>query len=118
MNHDVNAFLPLKPQVFEILLALADGELHGYRILKVLESRGTPMAASLLYRKLRRMMEQELVAESDARRGSGDDDARRRYYRLTPLGHGVVRAEAARIVGLARSRNIRKLADSAGASHG
>jgi DNA-binding PadR family transcriptional regulator len=104
------AFLPLKPDVFEILLALADGELHGYGILKVLESRDLRIAASLLYRKLRRLMEDGLVAES-VRPRPAEDDARRRYYRLTSLGLAVVRAEAARIVGLARNRHVRRLAD-------
>ena len=110
MTPDPTSFLPLKPIAFEILLALAEGELHGYAILKVLESHDVQLAASLLYRKLRRMMEDDLVEESDVRPGPDDDDARRRYYRLTPLGHAVVRAEAARIVELAGSRQIRRLA--------
>ena len=108
-------FLPLSPDVFETLVALADGELHGYGILKVLEARGVGIAASLLYRKLRRLMEDDLVVEATSRRRAGED-VRRRYYTLTPLGLAVVRAEAARIVELARSREIRRLA--AGASHG
>jgi DNA-binding PadR family transcriptional regulator len=110
--HDPEAFLPLKPQTLEILLALAREDLHGYAILKVLEERGVRLAASLLYRKLRRLMEDGLVAESSGRRAP-EDDARRRYYRLTPLGREVVAAEAARIVGLARSGPIRRLAREA-----
>ena len=94
---DPHRFLPLKPDVFEVLVALAEGELHGYGLLKVLEARDIRIAASLLYRKLRRLMEDELVVEVSSRRRAGDD-ARRRYYRLTPLGLAVVRAEAARIV--------------------
>lgn len=112
---DETRFLPLKPDVFEILVALSADELHGYGILKVLESREIRVAASLLYRKLRRLMEDGLVVEGSARRQAGDD-ARRRYYRLTPLGLAVVRAEAARIVELARSREVRRLAE--GATHG
>ena len=111
---DADRFLPLKPDVFEILVALAEGELHGYALLKVLESRGMQVAASLLYRKLRRLMEEDLVRESGRRQES--DDARRRYYRLTPLGLAVVQAEAARIVGRAASQQIRRLAE--GATHG
>lgn len=109
MSDTAHTFLPLKPDTFEILLALADGELHGYGILKVLESRAIGIAASLLYRKLRRLMEEGLVAESAARPSAGDD-ARRRYYRLTRLGLSVVRAEATRIVELARTQHVRKLA--------
>ena len=112
---DSSRFLPLSPDVFEILVALAAGELHGYGILKVLETRDVRIAASLLYRKLRRLMEDDLVVEAASRRRTGDD-LRRRYYRLTPLGLAVVRAEAARIVELAGSREIRRLA--AGATHG
>ena len=112
---DATRFLPLRPDVFEILVALAHGDLHGYGILKVLEARDTRIAASLLYRKLHRLMEDGLVTESAARRRVGDD-VRRRYYRLSPLGQAVVRAEAARIVDLARSREIRRLAE--GSTHG
>jgi DNA-binding PadR family transcriptional regulator len=110
MRPHPEAFLPLKPDVFEVLLTLADGELHGYGILKVLESRAITIAASLLYRKLRRLMEDGLVTESSVR-PSQAEDARRRYYRLTPLGLSVVRAEATRIVELARNRHVRKLAE-------
>ena len=113
MPRDLATFLPLKADTFEILLALDQGELHGYAILKVLETRGIEIAASLLYRKLKRLMEDGLVAETAAR--GADDDARRRYYRLTSLGRAVVRAEAARIVALARSHDVRRLA--AGDSH-
>ena len=110
MPHDIATFLPLKPDTFEILLALADGEAHGYALLKVLESHDIQIAASLLYRKLKRLIEEGLIVES-SRRPASDDDARRRYYRLTSLGQAVVRAEAARIVGLARNRDVRRLAE-------
>lgn len=103
-------FLPLKPDTFEILLALSDGDLHGYAILKVLESRDVRVAASLLYRKLRRLMEDDLVAAARVRPAQQAEDERRRYYRLTRLGRMVVQAEAARIVGLARSSQVRRLA--------
>lgn len=103
-----NSFLPLNPDTFEILLALSDGDLHGYAMLKLLEERGIRVAASLLYRKIKRLMEDDLVAEVRTR--SAQDDPRRRYYRLTPLGRAVVQAEAARIVELARNRDVRRLA--------
>jgi DNA-binding PadR family transcriptional regulator len=112
---DPSRLLPLKPDTFEMLLALADGELHGYAILKQLEARDIRIAASLLYRKLRRLMEDGLVEESSAIARGNDEDARRRYYRLTRFGRAVVSAEAARIVGLARSTSVRRLA--AGDSH-
>jgi DNA-binding PadR family transcriptional regulator len=103
--------LPLKPDVFEVLLALESGDLHGYAILKAIEARGISMAASLMYRKLRRLMEAGLVAETAARPAATEDDARRRYYRLTKSGRAVVVAEARRILELSRSRRIRRLAE-------
>ena len=113
MTHDPTRFLPLKPDVFETLLALSTGELHGYGILKVLESREVKVAASLLYRKLKRLMEEGLVVEAKDRTAGEMEDERRRYYRLTPLGRAVVQAEAVRIVDLAESREVRRLTDEA-----
>jgi DNA-binding PadR family transcriptional regulator len=119
MKRDVLAraesFLPLKPDVFEILLALESGAMHGYGILKSIESRGIGMAASLLYRKLRRLMEDGLVEESARRAEESGDDARRRYFRLSSLGEAVMTAEARRIMTLSRSRRIRRLAEGGGA---
>jgi DNA-binding PadR family transcriptional regulator len=108
MNDATARFLPLNPDTFEILLALAEGELHGYAMLKELEARGIHIAASLLYRKLKRLMEDDLVAEVRSR--VAQDDTRRRYYRLTASGRSVLQAEAARIVELARNRDVRRLA--------
>jgi len=119
MKRDVSAraatFLPLKPEVFEILLALESGAMHGYGILKSIEARGIGMAASLLYRKLRRLMEDGLVGETVERPDAAGDDARRRYFRLTALGEAVMGAEARRILTLSRSRRIRRVAERGGA---
>jgi DNA-binding PadR family transcriptional regulator len=109
----VERFLPLQPDAFEILLALSENELHGYGILKVLESRRISIAASLLYRKLRRLLADDLVRET-TRPLHAADDPRRRYYRLTARGRRVLQAEAARIVQLGRERPIRRLAESTG----
>ena len=110
---DAERRLPLKPDVFEMLLALSEEALHGYAILKALEGRGTRIAASVLYRKLRRLMEDGLVEETEAPLAETSEDARRRYYALTGFGAEVVRAEAARIVSLARSGPVRTLAREA-----
>jgi DNA-binding PadR family transcriptional regulator len=112
---DVDRLLPLKPDVFEILLALKGGPRHGYGLLKLLEAREIKLPASLLYRKLRRLMDDGWVAESDAK--PDETDARRRYYRLTSTGETLLRAEAARIVELARSGHVRKLARDAKTDH-
>jgi DNA-binding PadR family transcriptional regulator len=107
------SFLPLKPDIFEMLLALEAGEQHGYALLKALEARGVAVAASLLYRKLKRLMEDGLVARSQRLRAA-TEDVRRQYYRLTPLGRSVVRAEAQRIMELSRSQAVRRLAAGGG----
>ena len=107
---DAQRWLPLKPETFEILLAMADEAVHGYAILKALDARGVRVAASLLYRKIRRLMEDGLVSETGGPADLSPDDPRRRYYTLTADGRAVLQAEAARIVELASSRRIRRLA--------
>jgi DNA-binding PadR family transcriptional regulator len=105
---------PLKPEVFEILAALDGGELHGYAILKEIEERGAPMAASLLYRKLRRLLDDGWVVEVGTPL-ENETDARRRYYRLSERGRRVLAAEARRIVELAESSRVRGIATGAAA---
>lgn len=94
--------LPLTPPVFHILLALADEERHGYGIMQDV-SRQTSGALQLgpgtLYGCLKRMLAAGLVEESGERPDPTLDDERRRYYRMTPLGKRVVRAEAERLAG-------------------
>jgi len=96
-------FLPLTPQMFHLLVALADRPRHGYGIAREVEERtggATRLVAGTLYGILRRLTEDGLVAETGPPPGEEDDDPRRRYYRLTPLGLAVARAEAARLEGL------------------
>jgi DNA-binding PadR family transcriptional regulator len=91
---------PLTPPVFHILMALADGERHGYGIMQDV-ARQTSGALQLgpgtLYGCLKRMLASRLVEESDERPDPALDDERRRYYRITPLGDRAVRAEARRL---------------------
>jgi len=96
----VDRFLPLTPVVFEIALALAAGERHGYEIMQEVERRTDGQIVlhpGTLYRALGRLLDQGLIEELDDRPGGGTDDERRRYYRLTPLGHAVARAEVERL---------------------
>lgn len=102
---------PLKPEIFEILAALSEGELHGYAILKAIEERGTPMAASLLYRKLRRLLEDGWVVECET--PQEETDPRRRFYALTERGRGALEREAKRIVELGQSSRVRAIANAA-----
>ena len=97
---NVERFLPLTPVVFEIALSLAAGERHGYEIMQDVERR-TDAAIVLhpgtLYRALGRLLDQGLIEELDERPAGDQDDERRRYYRLTPLGQAVARAEVERL---------------------
>jgi DNA-binding PadR family transcriptional regulator len=95
-------FLPLRPVEFDILLALGDGERHGYGILQEALRRSggsTVLEPGTLYRALRRMLKAGLVAEALGR-AAASDDGRRRYYRLTGLGRRVAASEAERMAGL------------------
>jgi DNA-binding PadR family transcriptional regulator len=110
------AFLPLTPVAFEILLALADGEQHGYSIMRevVHRSDGTiTLHPGTLYRALARLLESGLIEELDERPDPEHDDERRRYYRLTERGIAVARAEAERLASqLAAARNRKLLRPS------
>jgi len=108
--------LPLTPAVFHILLALTDGERHGYAIMREIEestNRQVNMGPGTLYGTIKRLLHAGLVEESDERPKTEEDDERRRYYRLTGLGQRVVEAEARRyenLVKLARRKKVlRKL---------
>ena len=100
---EIEALLPLPLVTFHILVAVAEEEMHGYAILQDVASRtggAVQLGAGTLYRSIHRMLEQGLLLESNERPDPELDDERRRYYRITPLGAAVVRAEAARLAGL------------------
>ena len=100
------SFLPLTPAVFHILVALADGEAHGYAIMQTVveKSLGTVrMGAGTLYGAISRLLEEGLVEESEERPDPKIDDARRRYYRLTDFGARVLAAETKRMADLVRA---------------
>lgn len=105
--------LPLTPAVFNILLALADGEKHGYGIMLEVEAntnRQVLMGPGTLYGSIKRMLAAGLIEESDERVDPEMDDPRRRsYYRLTDLGRRTLRMEAERLasqVQIARTKKI------------
>lgn len=97
--------LPLPPAAFHILLAVADGDRHGYAIIQEVASRTggeVRLSAGTLYRSLQRMLEQGLIEETGDRPAPDEDDERRRYYRITSFGVAVARAEAKRLSELVR----------------
>jgi DNA-binding PadR family transcriptional regulator len=91
--------LPLKPLVFQILLALADGERHGWGLVREVQQRGGfgRIMPGNFYRTLRGMLSGGLIAESPDRPAPEDDDERRRYFGMTALGEAVAAAEARRL---------------------
>lgn len=96
--------------VFDILIALADSEQHGYAILVSVGQRtGTEIRPGSLYRALNRLLDDRLIEELDERIDPAVDDDRRRYYRLTPLGHRVAVAETHRLEAQVRSARAAKL---------
>jgi DNA-binding PadR family transcriptional regulator len=102
---DVERLLPLTPGVFHILLALADQDRHGYAIILDIAERtdgAVRLGTGTLYTAIARLLDQGLVEESDERPHADEDDERRRYYRLLPLGRAVANAEARRLAALVR----------------
>ena len=109
---DPHKRLPLTPAVFHILLALADGERHGYGIMQeVAASTGgeIQMGPGTLYGTIKRMIAAELLEESAERPDPALDDERRRYYRLTVFGRRVGTAEAERLTQLVRLAQTKQL---------
>jgi DNA-binding PadR family transcriptional regulator len=95
-----DALLPLAETTFHILLAVADGDRHGYGIIQDVAARtdgALKLGAGTLYRSIQRMLEQGLLVETSQRPAPEHDDERRRYYRITPFGRSVARAETARL---------------------
>ncbi|MBZ5578144.1 MAG: PadR family transcriptional regulator [Acidobacteriia bacterium] len=106
------SFLPLPSATFHILMAVAHEDRHGYAIMQDVAARTggeLKLSAGTLYRSIQRMLEQGLLLETSDRPDPELDDERRRYYRITPLGEAVARAEARRLtqlVKLARARGL------------
>ena len=99
-SFDPETYLPLTPPMFQVLLALADGEKHGYAIIKEVLRRTdgkVRLSAGTLYAVIKRFVNDGLIAESDERPDPALDDERRRYYRLTDEGRAVAVAEAQRM---------------------
>lgn len=94
---------PLTPLTYGILLALADAARHGYGIIKEMEARageGAAPGTGALYLALQRMEQDGWIEESALRPAPGEDDARRRYYQLTPVGRRAAEAETRRLAAL------------------
>jgi DNA-binding PadR family transcriptional regulator len=111
-NNNLETHLPLSPAVFHILLALADGERHGYGIMQEVKFRTegrVRLGPGTLYGAIKRLLEKGLIEEADERPDPDMDDERRRYYRLTDFGLRVLRAEASRLASLVRQAEAKQL---------
>jgi DNA-binding PadR family transcriptional regulator len=108
----IETLLPLPSATFHILIALAREDKHGYAVIQDIEQRTggeLRLSAGTLYRSIQRMLEQGLIRETRDRPAPELDDERRRYYRITPFGEDVARAEAQRmsaLVKMARAQGL------------
>jgi DNA-binding PadR family transcriptional regulator len=99
-SRDPTELLPLTPAVFHILLALSGGERHGYGIMQDIEALSggqLQLGPGTLYRSIQRMLIDGLIEETTGAEPGGQDDERRRNYRLSEFGQEVVRAEVSRL---------------------
>lgn len=112
-------FLPLTPVAFEILLALADEDRHGYAVMRSIEERtdgAMSLHAGTLYRAIGRLVDAGLLREVEDRPTPEEDDERRRYYAVTPLGRRVAAAESVRLESQVRSARARRLLGGSGSA--
>lgn len=109
---DPEPYLPLTPAMFHVLVAVADGEKHGYAIMKEVEQHtegSVTLSAGTLYGIVKRLLNEGMIEESRRRPAAALDDERRRYYRLTAFGRTVATAEAERLeqaLTLARAKRL------------
>jgi len=105
-------FIPVKPSVFSILMVLSEGDSHGYGIKKEVEARSNKqvrLEPGTLYRVIGKLLDDGLIGETNHNPDETNDDERRRYYTLLPLGRQVLVAETERLASMidsARSRNL------------
>jgi DNA-binding PadR family transcriptional regulator len=111
-RRDPESLLPLTPGMFQVLIALADGDKHGYAVIKEVARRTEghiALSAGTLYTIIRRFEQEGVIAETADRPEAALDDERRRYYRLTEFGRDVAAAEGRRMetaLGMARAKNL------------
>jgi DNA-binding PadR family transcriptional regulator len=99
------SLLPLPEATLHILMSLAEEDRHGYAVIQDVSARtggAVRLSPGTLYRSIQRMLEQGLIVEKRERPAPEEDDERRRYYRITPFGASVARAETRRLSELVR----------------
>ncbi len=111
-TRDASSLLPLTPAMLHVLLALADGDKHGYAIIKEVSRRtndAVVLGAGTLYALIKRLLAEGMILESDDRPDPALDDERRRYYRLTPFGRSVAMAEVQRLEAIVEQAHAKRL---------
>ena len=109
MTDNPESLLPLQPTTFHILLSLTEEDRHGYAIILDVARRTNGeirLSAGTLYRSIQRMLELGLITETKTRPAPEMDDERRRYYRITPFGKAVARAEVERFRSLLKMARL------------
>lgn len=97
---DPDSLLPLRTNWFHILAVLSESDQHGYAIMQEVNEQTqnkVRLWPATLYGAIKKLLEEELITEIDDRPSAEDDDARRRYYRITPFGRQVLNAELGRL---------------------
>ena len=114
-TRDARALLPLKPLVFQVLLALNEGERHGWSLVREIQERtgDRRLLPANFYRTLRGMLAEGLIDEA-GHRAAPDDDERRRYFAVTPLGREAAKLEARRMQDLVADSRTRRLLGARG----
>jgi DNA-binding PadR family transcriptional regulator len=110
--------IPLSPIALYVLLALADGDRHGYAIIKEIETAtggAIRLLPGTLYRLIKQLVDDAWIIEVEAPRSAAADDDRRRYYRITPWGRQIAQAEVDRLAGVMRMARAAKLIPSSAA---
>jgi len=118
---EIEKHLPLTPAVFHILMALSDGEKHGYAIMRIVKESTEGrmvLGPGTMYGAVKRLLRGNLIIESDYRPDPVIDDARRRYYELTDLGRKVLIAESERLVDLVEYARRKDVLGAEEARHG
>ena len=103
---------PLPSAAFQIMLALADAELHGYGIMRQVEEQTNGrirLGPGTLYSSLQALLEEGIIEEVDRSSAANAGDDRRRYYRLTSAGRKLAHAEAEKLADLVRIARAKKI---------
>ena len=111
-NPDPEELLPLSPAIFQILLALADKDRHGYGIMQEVRFRTeeqVQLGPGTLYGAIKRLLEKGVIEELDERPDPELDDERRRYYHLTGFGQRVLRSEVERLTRMVQQAQAKQL---------